>query len=63
MGEEYREAAVKCIEGDFGQSGASILKAFYVEVVEVLGRCLVNYQEQRMTRRLYRLFVSTSPGI
>jgi hypothetical protein len=40
MGIEYRDAALKCLTGELANRDQSILKAFFVEVVEVLGRCV-----------------------
>jgi serine/threonine protein kinase len=40
MGEEYRDATVKCLNGDLEKRPMSVLRAFWIEVVEVLARCL-----------------------
>jgi hypothetical protein len=40
MGVEYRDAALKCLNGELATRSESILKTFFVEVVEVLGRCV-----------------------
>jgi hypothetical protein len=41
MGIEYAEATTKCLRGDLGTRDGSVLKAFFIEVVEVIGRCTV----------------------
>lgn len=41
MGVEYAEATLKCLRGDLEARDYLILKAFFVEVVEVLGRYTV----------------------
>lgn len=40
MGVKYRDAALKCLTGELCKRSEGILKAFLVEVVEVLGRCV-----------------------
>jgi hypothetical protein len=40
MGEEYRDATVKCLNGDLEKRPMGVLRAFWIEVVEVLVRCL-----------------------
>ncbi|KAN0074896.1 hypothetical protein V8E54_007507 [Elaphomyces granulatus] len=40
MGVEYRDAALKCLTDELSNRSESILKAFFVEVVEVLRRCI-----------------------
>jgi hypothetical protein len=41
MGIEYAEATIKCLRGDLGTRDGSVLKAFFIEVVEAIGRCTV----------------------
>jgi hypothetical protein len=43
MGVEFSDAALKCITGVLERDNGSILKAFFIEVVEVLGRLLVKF--------------------
>lgn len=38
MGRDYAEAAMKCLNGDLQSRGCSEQRAFFIEVVEVLGR-------------------------
>ena len=38
MGRDYAEAAIKCLNGDLQKRDGSEQKAFFIEVVEVLGR-------------------------
>lgn len=38
MGTEYRDAAVKCLNGHFDVESERVVQTFYIEVVEVLGR-------------------------
>jgi len=40
MGVEYRDATKKCLDNDLCLQSIPILKSFFIEVVEVLGRCL-----------------------
>ena len=40
MGEEYGDATLKCLNGDLEQRTHSVLSAYWIEVVEVLSRCL-----------------------
>ena len=40
MGVEYRDATLKCLNGDLDNRCELTLKAFFIEVVEVLGWCL-----------------------
>jgi hypothetical protein len=40
MGVDYQDAALKCLTGELANRSESILKAFFVEVVEVLSRCV-----------------------
>jgi hypothetical protein len=40
MGVEYRDATKKCLNGELSLRGIPILKSFFIEVVEELGRCL-----------------------
>ncbi|KAL5331552.1 hypothetical protein ACEPPN_001086 [Leptodophora sp. 'Broadleaf-Isolate-01'] len=42
MGLEYTSAVLKCLRGDFAANVGSVQKAFFIEVVEVLGRCIVS---------------------
>lgn len=40
MGVEYKDAVLKCLNGELENREESVLKAFFVEVVEVLGRLI-----------------------
>ncbi|KAH8674643.1 hypothetical protein BGZ60DRAFT_404447 [Tricladium varicosporioides] len=40
MGEEYRDATLKCLNGELEKGDEPILRAFFIEVVEVLGRLI-----------------------
>ena len=42
MGIEYRDAVLKCLSGELENRDDSVLKAFWIEVVEVLGRSLLD---------------------
>lgn len=40
MGKQYRDSIVKCLRGELEDRDSSVLRAFYIDVVEVLGRHL-----------------------
>jgi serine/threonine protein kinase len=40
MGVKYRDAALKCLTGELCKRSDGVLKAFLMEVVEILGRCV-----------------------
>ena len=42
MGTEYKDATLKCLNGDLEKRDTSVWNAFFIEVIEVIGRCLVN---------------------